>query len=249
MIQIWFIVICTTGLLHEMQLQSIQPTQNTQIKTQHKQKYISVVYLHQQFKQHLKKKVNYFGRWYWWHENHHQGNSTLTMCEHFYTYHIVFCIVNSFLYNLYKNICFIIILMEKSSLYSSLSWCVLELIFSELLTLFCYWILQVWDWSYAWETEEAGERPEHQRAGAEGAGAPSEDVGAQTHRTVQQPGEFLLISSSPSPCGRSSTFTSVFQYRWRVTQFSWYSSGRLKEINNMKTKSVESQMNGKAHYD
>lgn len=57
--------------------------------------------------------------------------------------------------------------------------------------------MQVWDRSHSRETEEAGERPEHQRAGAERARAPSEDVGAKAHRAVQQPGELLVFRSPP----------------------------------------------------
>lgn len=62
---------------------------------------------------------------------------------------------------------------------------------------FCCRFLQVWDWSHTWETEKAGERPEHQRAGAEGARAATKDVGAEAHRTVQLPGESLISPSSP----------------------------------------------------
>lgn len=60
-------------------------------------------------------------------------------------------------------------------------------------SLLCCCFLQVWDWSHTWETEKAGERPEYQRAGAEGARAASKDVGAEAHRTVQQPSESLLV--------------------------------------------------------
>lgn len=62
---------------------------------------------------------------------------------------------------------------------------------------FCCCFLQVWDWSHTWETEKAGERPEYQRAGAEGARAATKDVGAEAHWTVQQPGESLVSPSSP----------------------------------------------------
>lgn len=61
----------------------------------------------------------------------------------------------------------------------------------------CCCFLQVWDWSHTWETEKAGERPEHQRAGAKGARAATKDVGAEAHRTVQLPGESLISPSSP----------------------------------------------------
>lgn len=57
--------------------------------------------------------------------------------------------------------------------------------------------MQVRDRSHSGEAKEAGERPEHQRAGAERARAPSEDVGAEAHRAVQQPGELLVIPSPP----------------------------------------------------
>lgn len=63
----------------------------------------------------------------------------------------------------------------------------------------CCCFLQVWDWSHPWEAEKAGERPEYQRAGAKGERAAFKDVGAEAHRAVQQPSEFLISPSSPWP--------------------------------------------------
>lgn len=85
-------------------------------------------------------------------------------------------------------------------------------------SLLCCCFLQVWDWSHTWETEKAGERPKYQRAGAEGERAASKDVGAEAHRTVQQPSEFLLVPLHLDPpfslgtvkCSQRLAFTPPF---------------------------------------